>query len=442
MGDPKSGRIMKKYRCTKIVLLAMIVIGCSLSYIQHLAARYYRLTDKEKKIFLGFKATDSSLAMTYLNLTSATERNAFYDNCWQGNEEKRNEFEERTDFAFREFGRYEPLNDDRLPVYIKYGMPTDRTVYNQQKMMMSASKEIVKPAEIWTYKSIGIEFDFVQEFRAFKNIAMTEFGEQAKINYLNEDSTESSMTAESTGILDFDLTFGRFIQEKGLTRVELYLNVEMSDTSLPFLQVTEVYDCRNDSLVYESRRLLKSAGEGAGIYYDELNLWLEPRQYRAVYRLYDLKNRKAGKKDLNLNLLEYAEEAKKISDLVPAILIDNFATVEKFRKPPGRFIPLAKSTIPVHQPFYLYHEVYNLETDDSLHQLRTTYEVYNKVKMKREIVDVMIQEEIGKGRTAYLTTKYHPMDLPVGIYIIISHDTDVITGKECAAIFEFELTGK
>jgi len=433
---------MIKSRCIKIVLLAVIVAGCSLSYMHRLAARYYRLTDKEKKTFLGFKATDSSLAATYLDLTSASERASFCDAYWQGNEEKRSEFEERTDFAFREFGRYEPLNDDRLPVYIKYGMPTDRTVYNQQKMMMSASKEIVKPAEIWTYKSIGIEFDFVQEFRAFKNIAMTEFGEQAKINYLNEDTTESNMTAESTGVLDFDLTFGRFIQEKGLTRVELYLNIEIADTSLLFLQVTEVYDRRNDSLVYESRRSLKSVGEGAGIYYDELNLWLEPRQYRAVYRLYDLKNRKVGKKDLNLNLLEYAEEAKKISDLVPAILIDNFATVEKFRKPPGRFIPLAKNTFSVHKPFYLYHEVYNLETDDSLHQLRTTYEVYNKVKMKKEIVDVMIQEEIGKGRTAYLTTKYHPMDLPAGKYMIISHDTDIMARKECAAIFEFELTGK
>jgi hypothetical protein len=442
MDNPNGGRIMKKSGWIRIVMLVVIAAGCSLSYMQRLAARYYRLTDKEKKTFLGFKATDSSLAATYLDLTSASERASFYDTYWQGNEEERSEFEDRTDFAVREFGRYEPLNDDRLPIYIKYGMPTDRTVYSQQKMMMSVSKDIVKPAEIWTYKSTGIEFDFVQEFRAFKNIAMTESGKQAKIRYLNDDTTGTFMTAESTGILDYDLTFGRFVQERGLTRVEFYLNIEIADTTLPFLQAIEVYDSRNESLVCEVRRLLKPIGEDAGLYYDELNLWLPPRQYRAVYRLYDLKNRKAGKKDLNLNLLEYAEEAKKISDLVPAALIDDFATVEKFRKPPGRFIPLARNAFPVHKPFYLYHEVYNLETDDSLHQLRTTYEVYNKVKMKKEIVDVMIQEEIGKSRTAYLTTKYHPMDLPAGKYIIISHDTDVMTGKECSAIFEFELTGK
>jgi hypothetical protein len=138
-------------------------------------------------------------------------------------------------------------------------------------------------------------------------------------------------------------------------------------------------------------------------------------------------------------LIDYQDDAKEISDLVPAFLIDKAYTDEKFEKPVGRVIPLTKPIVPVFQPFYFYAEVYNLETEDGLHKLKTTYEITNKEKMRREVVDVMIKDHVDVGDVAYLGAIYHPMDLSPGHYIITLKALDLISGLERTAISEFEL---
>jgi len=64
-------------------------------------------------------------------------------------------------------------------------------------------------------------------------------------------------------------------------------------------------------------------------------------------------------------------------------------------------IPLTNSSIPVHKPFYLYTELYCLETRDGKYQVSTTYEVYNKERMKKEIVDIMFESWSGERNIAY-----------------------------------------
>ncbi|MBA7518190.1 hypothetical protein ES705_10258 [subsurface metagenome] len=176
-----------------------------------------------------------------------------------------------------------------------------------------------------------------------------------------------------------------------------------------------------------------------GIFFDEVNFWLEPEKYRLEIELADIKNRRVGKKTLRVNLLDYYNDAKEISDLIPAKLIDGSFTDEKFNKPVGRVIPLTQSVLPVHKVFYFYAEVYNLETKNSMHRIRTTYEVYNKGKMRKEIVDVMTKDYFEAGDVAYIAVEYHPMDLTPGHYIIVLRIEDLLSGKERTAVSEFEL---
>ena len=68
-----------------------------------------------------------------------------------------------------------------------------------------------------------------------------------------------------------------------------------------------------------------------------------------------------------------------------------------------------------------------------------TYEVTNKVKMKREIIDVVIKDQIEAGDVAYLAALYHPMDLEPGSYIITLRTVDLLSNKERTAVCEFEL---
>ena len=75
-------------------------------------------------------------------------------------------------------------------------------------------------------------------------------------------------------------------------------------------------------------------------------------------------------------------------------------------------------------------------------RVRTTYEVYNKERMRQEIVDVMFKDWIEPGDVAYLGTEYHPMDLAPGNYIIVLRVKDLVSGKERSAVAEFKLVAR
>jgi hypothetical protein len=429
------------------IFLTLFTAACgSMSSI--MGARFYRLSETERKIYVGLKGVDSTAADRYIFFESSPERQRLYDSLFQDRPEARKLFEERVEQAFREYGRYAPLLDDRIPIYVRYGLPTNRRVIEPTKTVGVVQRYSIKPAEIWNYKNDGLEFDFIRLGHAYKLFARTEYGERVAVPHLKELPDQETMPAQMVaGNLNFRLSYGRFRQKKNLTRLELYFAIDLPDTQgVQILRKIDVYD-QKDSLLDEKIMFLKPVNAERGVFYDEVNLWLEPQQYRVSIELYDYQSRSAGKKELFINLLEYAEDVKEVSDLVPASLIDESFTAEKFQKPVGRVIPLVKSEMPVHQPFYFYHEVYNLETKNGLHQIRTTYQIYNLQErrdkpIEEEVVDVLIQELFEEGDVAYLAAKYHPMDLLPGHYLIVTKDKDLVSGKERTALGEFELVDK
>lgn len=405
-----------------------------------LASRYYRLLEKERKLYLGLRAIDSISAEKYLNLPSPTERKYFYEEYWQGREEEREEFEKRCEYAYKEFARYAPLSDERVLLYVKHGNPTRRYIITPEKKVGMASREYVRPAEIWTYKEEGIEFDLIRLGRAYQVIARTQFGDKVEIPFLKDDTgsvvIEQTLSPEK---LKFTVSVGRFRQKKNLVRLEIYslVTIETQD-DCQIYRTIRIYD-EKDNLVEERSNLLKPAGVKELNYYDESNFWLTPGEYFVKMEYINLKNSKSGKTEFAVNLLDYKDDAKKISDLVFARLIDGSLTDEKFYKPVGRVIPMVISKQPVAMPFYLYHEVYNLTTKDGMHFLKIDYEIYNKDQLHKEIVDILSQSESSEGDVAYIASKYHPMDLPPGRYIVVARNKDLFSGEEFSTVGEFEL---
>jgi GWxTD domain-containing protein len=404
------------------------------------SAKYYRLLEKERKFYLGLQGIDSVAAVQYISLESPTERAQFYDAFWENRAEgERTEFEERCEFAFRHYGKFAPLSDDRIQVYVRHGPPTRREEIIPQKNIAIQTDEKVNPAEIWTYNKEGMIFDFLRPARAFELISISRFGDGVLIPYFSEAPVDSAIDVASPGLLDFSVAAGRFRQKKNLTRLELYITVSMQDTvGASFIRTIHVYD-ENDSIVQTDQHMLQPVNGAGGAFFDEVNFWLDPEDYRIEIEIIDGKNNLVGKEILWSSLIDYQDDAKEISDLVPALLIDRSYTHEKFDKPLGRVIPLTRPVVPMFHPFYFYAEVYNLATVDGLHKMKTTYEITNREKMRREVVDVMIKDHIDVGDVAYLGAIYHPMDLSPGHYIITLKALDLISGQERTAVSEFEL---
>ena len=419
-----------------ISLIAVVFINCAVNIF---AARYYRLLEHERVWYLGLRGIAPHVADEYLNLESAQDRRVLYDNYWAGRDGERAVFEERSKYAFKQFGGSAPLSDDRIPVYVKYG-DARKEIITQEKKIGVQSSIRVRPAEIWTYKKDGLIFDFVRMARAYKLISRSEFGDRVIIPHLKEISLDTSVVLDTIAPLDFVVSFGRFRQQKNLTRLEIYLGLDIEDTAgASFYRDITVLNMQDRVVTHTQHILLPEGGE-KGKFVDEVNLWLKPEEYRVEVGLVDMKTGRGARKDLLVNLIEYQDDVKEISDLIPARLIDDAFTHEKFDKAVGRVIPLLDRELPVHRPLYFYSEAYNLETKDGLHRVRTIYEVYNKEKMRQEVVDVMIKDWIEPGNTAYLGTEYHPMDLDPGNYIIVLRVRDLISDKERSAVTEIRLS--
>ncbi len=426
---------MSGRKCFVFVFLVMLMVQCASNIF---AARYYRLLEHERVLYLGLMGIDTASAGAYLNLESVSERSTFYENYWMSRDDERAVFEQRSKYAFTQFGKSAPLSDDRIPIYVKYGEPRREIITPEKRIGVRASL-VINPAEVWTYYREGLMFDFVRIARSYELISMSEFGDSLRIPYLKEVASDTIVEIASEGSLDFMVTYGRFRQQKNLTRLEIYMAVPIEDTA-GFRLYREIRVYNKDSLVCDMKHILQPEHAAQGMFVDESNLWLKPEEYRVEVSLTDMRDHRTGRKESTIDLVEYQDDVKEISDLIVSRLIDRSFTHEKFEKPVGRMIPLLEVTRPVHKPFYLYAEVYNLTMQDGMHQLRTTYEVYNKERMRQEVVDVMIKDWIEPGDIAFLGAEYHPMDLVPGSYMIVLKVTDLLSGKERSAVAELTLT--
>ncbi|OGC41700.1 hypothetical protein A2Y85_02855 [candidate division WOR-3 bacterium RBG_13_43_14] len=418
----------------------LLLIAAACASVNIFAARFYRLTEHERVSYLGLRSIDTLSAKEYIMFETAQERSHFYDDYWYKNViMERDTFEQRIAYAFKTFGKHAPLTDDRISIYVRYGAPSVREEISPQKRIAIKVKDVVKPAEVWRYGAQGLLFDFIRIASAYVLIATSEFGENVAIPYLKEIARDTVIDVMPIDTLLFSVATGRYRQHKNLTRLEIYISVEIKDTTgYELYRKIKVYN-NEGTHSYVLQDVLIPTGSADGIFCDEANLWMEPDIYHVEIELTDLNGKRKGYAYLDVDLIEYLDDAKEISDLIPATLIDEIFTHAKFEKPVGRVIPMVMPTIQKHMPFYLYCEAYNLSTDDGMHNIKTVYEVYNKKTMRQEVVDAIIRNDKDFGQTAYLAAEYHPMDLDAGSYMIVLRIEDLISGQERTALYEFEI---
>ena len=138
---------MKKNKIVKTAAIIFALLSIYCTAVNIFAARYYRLLEFERKIFLGLKGIDVIAAEEYINLPSASERARYYDAFWEGKSaEDREQFEERIEYAFRHYGKHSPISDERIQIFMKYGEPSKREEIWPQKKIALKVKESVNPA--------------------------------------------------------------------------------------------------------------------------------------------------------------------------------------------------------------------------------------------------------------------------------------------------------
>ncbi|MCX7996022.1 MAG: hypothetical protein N3A65_09705, partial [candidate division WOR-3 bacterium] len=310
-----------------VIFIIYTVTSCATNII---GARFYRLLEKERILFLGLRSIDSLAAFEYLNLPTPTERKSFYDQYWQGKDEERLEIEKRAEYAFKEFGKHAPLEDMRIPIYVKYGTPTRRYMITPEKKIGIVTKEFVRPGEIWTYRERGVEFDFVKIDRAYKIVARTSFGDSVVIPFLKEEKDSSLVLSDNIEFknhLECQIATGRFRQAKDLVRLEIYVKLLIKEAkACTLIRQVKIYDETNDLVREKINRVFPSDTLCEIFYYDEINIWLAPATYNVVVEYHNLKAGGKTKKEVCVNLLEYKEDAKKVSDLMFAQLIDDAYT--------------------------------------------------------------------------------------------------------------------
>jgi hypothetical protein len=92
------------------------------------------------------------------------------------------------------------------------------------------------------------------------------------------------------------------------------------------------------------------------------------------------------------------------------------------------------------QPFYFYHEVYNLAVNaEGNHRVKTGYRVFEKTTRTEQIIDYVERVEEDVSATAYIAVKWRPTNLPPGRYVVFAETHDLISDRRMQTLLEFEL---
>ncbi len=405
---------------------------------------FWSLTEPEKKYYFGMLSIDSASARQYLNLEYAAERKQMLERYWQGREAEWTEFQSRVDYAEKTFGRHGIVNDDRARLHIRYGPPSERTIVESRRRRISLTAILeARPVEVWIYRNSNREFDLVKSAGGnFKVIAGTRTGDSLAVAWLEAVADSIARRRQCPARIDtFDVAIGRFRQRKGLTRLEVYIGVALPDTSQVCLdREVRVIDQSGEVVASESGPIVPR-GAPVGYFVDQVNFLVVPRQYRVEVAVSAGPGGNRLVQSFIVDLLEYAGDLKLVSDLVKASIIDDGFTADKFVKPAKpRLIPCPGRVTPVGQPFYFYHEVYNLAVNaEGNHRIKTGYRIFEKTTRQEQIVDYVEKDEEDVSATGYIAAKWRPMNFPPGRYLVVAETHDLIVDRKVQTILEFEL---
>ncbi|MEO0025988.1 MAG: hypothetical protein ABIK54_04435 [candidate division WOR-3 bacterium] len=403
-----------------------------------------RLGPEEKLEYLILRTLDPQAGEQYLSLGSAQARQEYLDWFWQDRDPKeRHRYYERAEKAAALFGRLDLLGDERIPVYIRYG-PARREEYAPLPVENETLRLYVNPAEIWTYDSLGLQFDFVKTGVGFRQVGFTRFG-----NHWFPPAFEPvdyGRPAPSPGPdarkLDLQIALYRLSQHQDTVQVELHYGVRPAGLKPgDILRFEFRFDSRRYGSFVRSGWYGFSADSGIVLVVGRELFSLPADIYSVRVSAVNRDGSAVGEVRAELNLVDYVRRTQPGSDIVLYALVDDVFQSPQFEHPRyRRVIPLVVPEVRSGGTFYALFEIYNLKTDSlNRHRAQVRYELMDLDTRRMAVIPAPSRFITGAGTTGTALERVHTMDLNPGNYLLLARVEDLNSGRQLSLTTRFRI---
>ncbi len=353
------------------------------------------------------------------------------------------------------FGGENFYRDERSAVWVRYGQPEVRLCYQAQPhaVDMRHSKILIEqPWEIWEYKNLGRQFDFIRQgdyYRmvwsglsdALHPIAFFEpQPERQKTFFRAADCRQDTLGLRSARFRSF---------KPDLMRWEIYWwlpTAALKDQEYILIVDIEGPEGRAIAETLGYRLVKPSQDLPLPLAFGQSNYDLKPGFYRADLQLLDVRERVCYRAQASAELLAYRRGVQESSDVELAVLSDTTYVSAQFRKGDyRRIVAMPGETVEKYQPFFVYYEIYNLSLSrDSCHYLSLQHQIFSTDDQgfsKECLINTDPIESTQPGTTYRGCQKIHLLseNLPPGRYVLRVNAEDKFTGRNSQAIVGFQI---
>lgn len=414
------------------------------------------LSDDDKLNYLVLAAIAPDQAKAYLSSGSATARADYLDWFWRNlpaaqeiqNPKPKTQnplpspasfYHQRALQARTFFGATDLLNDDRVRTYIRYG-PARREQYEPHAIETETSRIYVNPAEIWSYDSLGRQFDFVRTGTAYKEVGESRYGPSAVMPSLEPVDLGRPAPAFSKDArpLGLEVSLGRLGQHADSVEVELAFGIPLRTIIAAFPPQTQPLINVAIDLAPRDKGTPAHRESWVSCAMPPDTTVVDFAVGREVFNLpadiYTVNvtaitadGLTASRRVQNLNLIDYARRDQPASDVLFYSLVDSSSQSPQFSRPDwARAVPLVVPRVRSGQSFYVLYEIYHLAMHSvGTHDAEVTYELVERETREKAVLPVRTRSITGTGRTGVAVERIHTMDLKPGHYLLVSRIKDL-----------------
>ncbi len=424
-----------------------------------------RLSDVDKLNYLVLAALAPNAAQEYASSSTARARADYLNWFWKNPPtdlkstpdsplSTPSSFYRRRALEARSyFGAIDLLNDDRVRTYIRYG-PARREQYEPHAIQTETSRIFVNPAEIWSYDSIGRQFDFVKTGTAYEVVGESRYGPAAVMPSLEEvdlgrKAPEPAMAPRNLGL---EISLGRLSQHADSVEVELAFGIplrtimaEFPPQSQPLINVTiDLAPRAKGTPAHRSSWLscpmpLDTTTVDLAVGREVFTLPADI--YTVTVSAITADGQAASRTVQDLNLIDYAHRNQPVSDVLFYSLVDSTPQSSQFaRLDWARVVPLVAPRVRSGQSFYVLYEIYNLSQDSAgKHNAEVNYELVQRETREKAVLPSPRRYVTGPSPTGVAVERIHTMDLKPGPYLLVSRVRDRNDGHTASLTAEFEI---
>jgi hypothetical protein len=431
-------------------VISGVIFALAFGQIKQLSAAD-ALPEEDQLSYLVLAAIAPNAAHDYLSSGSAQNRADYLDWFWRNYQPLPGTapssllpspaafYRQRALQARAFYGTTDLLNDDRVRTYIRFG-PARREQYQSRAVETDTSRTYVNPAEIWSYDSIGRQFDFVRTGTAYKAVGESRYGAAATMPSLEPVDLGRTAPAfpRDARPLGLEVSLGRLGQHADSIEVELAFGI-------PLRTIMAAFPPQTQPLINVAIDLVPRA-KGTPVHRSSWVSCAMPPDTTAVdfavgREVFNLPadiytvtvtavtadSQTASRRVQNLNLIDYARRDQPVSDVLFYSLIDSTSQSPQFSRPDlARAVPLVLPRVRSGQSFYVLYEIYHLALQSAGdHEAEATYELVARETGQKAVLPVPTRSITGIGRTGVAVERIHTMDLKPGHYLLVSRVKDL-----------------